>query len=255
MQSREYSMRGSRTASRCCLSAWNPAQSPKSRSTPFAARACSMSGSVRRSRLRAASAPRSTTLPESAVSGVFAFALSSSGPIAYSAAIRSPVTASRCSRSPALSSVTSSARSRGATDLDVEHLLRGQIGSLASKIRKQLRCNDLTGMERLLGTRSRVKAPRWTRPALDAQIVSVAWRPLSHACRCPCPAGRSGRRTGSATEDVRTPTSCGACCRPGSAPTPGSCCRRGSTPAAALERARQFDLIKELLTANTLGTS
>ena len=34
-----------------------------------------MSGSVRRSRLRAASAPRSTTLPESAVSGVFAFAL------------------------------------------------------------------------------------------------------------------------------------------------------------------------------------
>ena len=109
---REYSMRGSRTASRCCLSAWNPAQSPKSRSTPFAARVCSMSGSVRRSRLCAASAPRSTTLPESAVSGVFAFALSSSGPIAYSAAIRSPVTASRCSRSPALSSVTSSARSR-----------------------------------------------------------------------------------------------------------------------------------------------
>ena len=26
-------------------------------------------------------------------------------------------------------------------------------------------------------------------------------------------------------------------------------------PAAALERTRQFDLIKELLTANTLGTS
>ena len=51
---------------------------------------------------------------------------------------------------------------------------------------------------------------------------------LGRQVRVGCRVGRSGRGTGRATEDVRTPASGGACRLPGSVPRPGWCCRIGS---------------------------